>query len=112
MSQSVTGEFWASAAVGTTAAGTGVDLRRYREIAVILRVTAVSGTSPTLDLKYQVSYDGTNYTDIGTSHTQATGATIEYKYLTLFGSYVRAYATIGGTNTPLVTFSVGFIAKE
>lgn len=70
-----------------------------------LRVTAASGTTPTLNVIIQDSLDGTNWNTIGT-FAQATAATREVINIqTPFGPFLRAQYTIGGT-TPSFTFEV------
>ena len=94
-----------------------------------LEVTAVSGTSPTLDVKLQgYDQDGADWVDLddnvaGTgayAFAQKTGASKDqltvYPGLTASGNAVctgilpnqfRAVATVGGSSTPTVTFTLG-----
>jgi hypothetical protein len=91
--------------------------------ALFLKWTAQSGTSPTLDVKIQC-YDVVSaaWQDLaGAAFTQVTSATGTAN-LTIYpgiaetanvsvsdhiGRTWRPYFTIGGSNTPLVTFSLG-----
>lgn len=76
-----------------------------KELTVTLDVTAVSGTTPTLDVKLQHSPDGSLWSDLGTAFTQKTAVSREVKTFTQMHGYVRVVWTIGGT-TPSFTCSV------
>ncbi len=101
-----------SAARTASGNGTGVDTLGAEEIVAVLDVGAVSGTTPTLDVKLQESAtSGGTYTDIpGATIPQVTnsnhGLTVSYKP-NVGGRlrFVRAIATIGGT-TPSFTCAV------
>ena len=84
----------------------------WDELALFLDVTAVTGTTPTLDVVYEVSDpQGNWYTH--TSFTQATATTTERKAATApIGVNGRISWTIGGTDTPTFTFSVGVEVKR
>jgi len=74
----------------------------------VLQVTAISGTSPTLDVTVQHSPDGTTWTDL-IAFTQVSAAH-QAERKTVTGSvdqHVRAIWTLGGTN-PAATFTVAF----
>ncbi len=86
-----------------------IDVSSIDEMVVFLNVSAVSGTSPTLDVTIEDSPDGTNwYTH--TSFTQATATTKEAKRISNFGKFVRINYTIGGTS-PSFTFEVVAVGK-
>jgi len=75
-------------------------------IIAYLTVTAASGTSPTLNVKFQDSSDnGTTWWDIaGTTFTQATGSTSQVVVATRgFAGEIQPVITIGGTS-PSFTF--------
>ena len=111
-----------SAALGTTTASTPVASHGARGIIIYMEVTAVSGTSPTLDSKVQ-GYDalGDVWHDItGAVFAQKTGAGSDY--LTIYPgigetaneavsdvipALIRVHSTIGGSSTPTVTFRLG-----
>ncbi|WP_322769665.1 hypothetical protein [Frankia sp. Cr1] len=81
-----------------------------RAVRAQLDVTAVSGTSPTLDLLLEETFDGASW-DTVLSWTQATAATREIKTGSgLLVPRVRLRWTIGGTASPTVTFSVRWLA--
>jgi hypothetical protein len=84
----------------------------WDELTLYLDVTAVTGTTPTLDVIYEVSDpQGNWYTH--TSLTQATATTTERKVATApIGVNGRISWTIAGTDTPTFTFSVGLEAKR
>jgi len=88
-----------------------LDLGAFNEAVIFLKTTAVSGTAPTLDVKVQTSYDGTDWYDEGTSFTQITAViTPAVRKITNFGNYVRLVFTVGGT-TPSFTVVSQIVAK-
>jgi hypothetical protein len=60
-------------------------------------VTAISGTAPTLDIKFQESNDGTIFTDI-LSIPQFTTTGKKTAYIKTTKKYVRYVLTITGTS--------------
>jgi hypothetical protein len=99
----------------TTSGNTAsMSVSKYKEAIIFLDVTAASGTSPTLDVKFQVQdpvslkwFDITELT-----FTQTTTITSQMKSkANLIGSNLRCVYTLGGT-TPSFTFSVGLIVKS
>ena len=107
-------EFLTSAQRGAgTADSASKDLGTYAEAVGFAIVTAKAGTSPTLDIKFQGSHDGTNFADLGDAFTQiTTEGTYVKKLASNFGKFVRAVATIGGSDTPTFTFSLQVVAKS
>jgi len=95
-----------------TQTGSAVDTKGYNSAAVVLEVGAVSGTTPTLDVKIQeCDTSGGTYADIsGATFTQVT-ATGSSQILRIEGlgtsrkRYLRAVGTITGT-TPSFAFGV------
>ena len=75
-------------------------------LTVLVAVTAVSGTTPTLDLKVQWSFDGVAFSDAETpdSFTQIIGVKSVVKQFTAKGPFYRIVYTVAGT-TPSFTFS-------
>jgi hypothetical protein len=103
----------ASSALSASGQSGTLDLSTFLEAVALLNVTAVSGTSPTLDVKFQTSDDGSDWYDLGSSFTQATGITKPAALkLTNFGRYVRAVYTLGGSASPSVTFTLKLVAKS
>ena len=84
------------------AAGTvnsaAIDCSVFQEMTGILSVTVAAGTDPTLDVKFQVSIDGTIWADL-VAFTRATAATTERKALTNFGKWLRAVSAVGSSDT-------------
>lgn len=92
-----------------TASGEGpvIDLGQAGMLAMAfyLNVTAVSGTSPTLDVKLQDSPDGTAFYDLA-SFAQKTAVGKEAIRVTQpFARRLKVVYTVGGTS-PSFTFSV------
>lgn len=84
---------------------------QFDEMLVELDVTAVAGTTPTLDAALQVSLDaGTSWIN-HTAFVQATGVTQELLQLTNIGWRWRINFVIGGT-TPSFTFAVHTVLKR
>lgn len=76
-----------------------------RTAALILDVTAVSGTNPTLDVTVQTSKDGVNNWYTAGTFAQKTGVAAERKTFVL-DRFVRVSWAITGTATPTFTFSI------
>ncbi len=89
-------------ALTSSADGTGIDRLGFDDAMFMLEVGAVSGTSPTLDVKIQESADNSTFTDIsGATFTQITAADKSATLrVNLAGKkrYLRAVATIAGTS--------------
>jgi len=101
----------ASAAETETFNGNAIDVSRYATMQLLLNCTAASGTTPTLDIKIQISADGvTNWIDSGTAFTQVTAATTQNLAYTPTGAFIRLVHTIGGT-TPSFTYYLAITAK-
>ena len=111
-----------SSALGATGATERVSSHGARCIIIYMEVTAVSGSSPTLDCKVQ-GYDalGDVWHDItGAAFAQKTGTGSDY--LTIYPGigetaneavsdvipqHIRVHSTLGGSSTPTVTFTLG-----
>lgn len=92
--------------------GSPVDLAAYDSAAVMINVTAVSGTSPTLTVNFENCIDS-GTTKCGT-HTASASITATGFYMikaSNIARYVRTSWTIGGT-TPSFTFEVYAVFKE
>lgn len=76
---------------------------------VTLTISAVSGTTPTLDLKVQTSHDGTTWDDVA-AFPQKTGVNTHKKTFGPLGPLCRYSWAIGGTATPTFTFKVDAVA--
>ncbi len=89
-------------ATGTT---TAVEIGDKGTLRLLLTTASVTGTSPTLDVAVQTSYDGsTGWTTVA-SFAQKTTATTERKQFTGIDRFVRLSYTVGGT-TPSFTVTV------
>jgi hypothetical protein len=103
-------------AVTSTTNGIAVDTQGYNSAAVVLEVGAVSGTSPTLDVKIQESDDGSAWSDVsGAVFTQVTAANnsqvLRLEGLTSRKKYLRAVATPGGTSPNFQTTVVFLLGR-
>lgn len=99
---------WTSAAYTASANLSGKSLYPSKLSKYVVRVSAVSGTNPTLDISFEESSDDSSYTDIagGTVGDQIT-ATGDYNFYFISTSqYVRPVIVIGGTSTPTFTFEI------
>lgn len=105
-----------SAARTTTGNGTAIDLADTGpEFYGILENGTTSGTSPTLDVKFQESdASGSGFADIsGATFTQLTAAGAQRILVrNRTKRYVRAVATIGGSDTPTFNCSVTVLAPN
>ena len=91
-------------AMTATTTGTGWLVERYTEAIVVVDVTAVSGTSPTLDITVQTSADNSIWATL-TTFTQITSVSTNIKFISNIGKYVRVKYTIGGSSTPTFTMT-------
>lgn len=95
--------------------GTGVENngKGFGEGLFTLEIGAVSGTTPTLDVKLQESDDNVTYTDIaGAAFGQKTDSDADSRFVARVDlqqrkKFIRAVATIAGT-TPDFLFYVGY----
>ncbi len=96
---------------GDTSA-TPIDVKKYKEAIFFLDVTAVSGTTPTLDVKIRTKDPASGKWFDLVTFTQATGVTSEMKTVSgLLGSQIAVFYTIVG-DTPSFTFSLGAVLKS
>lgn len=98
----------AASAARTTTGNSGALDVDDNVLSLIVDVTAVSGTTPTLDVTVEWSNDGTNFAAAdGTADlfAQITAASKKVKRFPVKGASMRVVWTIAGT-TPSFTFSV------
>jgi hypothetical protein len=94
---------------GTTEIAENVD--RFNQAIILLNVTAVTGTDPTMDLVIEHSLDNTTWIS-AVAFTQAITTGNELKTVaTPFGSRMRLNYTIGGVADPDFTFTVTTLVK-
>ncbi len=91
--------------------GISIDTLGYNSAAISLETGAVTGTTPTLDVKIQDSADNSTFADLSPSvaFTQVTAAN-NSQILRLEGlngtgrrRYIRVVATVGGTSPNFTT---------
>lgn len=106
-------EVFPSTARTATATSGGIDswnlYGRARSMVALLSVGAASGTTPTLDVRFQDSADATTWADlVGGAFAQVSAAGFQELELKGYRQHVRAIATAGGTS-PSFTFSLTVI---
>ena len=99
--------------VGLGAAGANSDrgVGEAKDFSAFLDVTASTGTTETLDVKFQ-EWDQASekwYDIASAAFTQATGVTSERITFSTNAFLVRCVQAIGGTATPTFDFTVGAI---
>lgn len=105
-----------SAAIATTATSADLDVGKYKELAIDVNVSAITGTTPTYTLSVnRKGADGVYYPIYtGAAITVAGKVTISLgvgaSTNVAFGNTIQVVETIGGT-TPSVTRSVSVIGK-
>lgn len=97
----------ATGALTASANSNKVNAGGYGTAKAFLRITAASGTTPTLDIKFQDSADNSNWVDVASGAfaqktTTDAGTTL---ILSNVGPYLRAVQTVGGT-TPSFTYDL------
>lgn len=96
----------AAGALTATANTNKVNAGGYGTAKAFLNITAVSGTTPTLVVKFQDSFDGTNWVDVASGAFSSQNATgINSLVLSNVGPYLRAVQTVGGSS-PSFTFDL------
>lgn len=99
-----------SSATTTNSQSASQDIGQYTEGLLLIDITAVSGTTPTLGITVQTKINNT-WVDIpGVTIAQQTAIATLAVALTNFGKDIRLSMTVGGT-TPSFTFSAHFLAK-
>ena len=97
----------ASAVLSASAAGAWVEIGDRAQLRLTLTVSAVSGTSPTLDVDIETASDsaGSNLATIG-SFSQQTAAGSQRLIFDACDRFARIKSTLGGSASPSVTFAV------
>lgn len=97
---------YSAQAPGTYKAGPIANGGYAQWVDVMVHVTAVSGTSPTLDVGLESSPDATTWTAItGSSTAQLTAAGNVRASAAVNNEYVRVTSTVGGSATT-VTYTI------
>lgn len=99
-----------SAARTTTFTSSGVSTSNVDGVIAYVNISAVSGTSPTLNITLQDSPNGTDWFDASTL-AQATAISKQRVVLSSVGAHLRAVCTIAGT-APSFTFSIDLSGKN
>lgn len=102
----------AETASGNTGA---IDVSNNFEGLLVIDITAVSGTTPTINFFFETQdFLSGKYVAIPSVGTiaQQTGVATVAAATTNFGEKVRLRWVIGGTATPTFTFTAGFTAKS
>lgn len=93
-------------AITATQTSAKISTGGYGNAKAFLNITAVSGTSPTLVVKFQESADGINFVDVPSGAFSSQNATgVNELLLSNVGPYLRAVQTVGGT-TPSFTYDL------
>ncbi|MCL6557193.1 MAG: hypothetical protein K6U74_00040 [Firmicutes bacterium] len=105
-----------SKAVRTVTGDSGwIDVGRIKELVAQLHSDAGTGTTPTLDIKLQTSFDGTDATAVDVpsgAFTQVVdAASNQIKSLVIFHNYIKFVWTITGT-TPSFNFGVYLTSRD
>lgn len=97
---------------GDTVYSNPIDMSYYDEAIAFLNVTAHAGTSPTLDVSFEISPDGETWMASGDAFAQVTetDAMILKRLTANFGKWVRAKVVTAGTN-PAYTLALYIMAK-
>lgn len=107
----VVDELLAPLARTTSGVSQGINKGDVREGLLLVEVSAVSGTSPTLDVKLQTSPDGASWFDLpGGALAQITASGNYALKVANFGRFIRVAYSIGGT-TPSFAFKATFVGK-
>lgn len=108
-----TGELELKASGAVTANGTSnsADVTIFEQGLLLIDITAVSGTTPTIDFKVQVKIAG-DWVDLpGVTIAQQTAVGKVVTALNNIGKEIRVSYTVGGT-APSFTFSITFLGKN
>lgn len=98
-------ELFAQAAITTSGNGTGKKLGPTDVVKVVVIVSAVSGTSPTMDIHFEQAPDDSTYTDIpGGAMAQITAVGVYVIYLKVTDYWLRHVVAVGGTTPSFTTW--------
>ncbi len=108
-----------AAVTATGTLGQSVDLQGFQgRVLLLIALGAVTGTTPTLDLKVQDSADNSSFADATTAITLAQLVTASAAKVFALAvdvrsvrRYIKLYGTAGGT-TPSFTMSVAVVGQK
>lgn len=102
-----------TAAPGTYATGPLANPGAASYVMVFVQVTAVAGSTHTLDVAIQTSPDNSTWSSLtGGSITQLTAAGGAVCSALVNDEYVQVLATVGGSVSPTVSFNVAVMVIE
>jgi hypothetical protein len=94
-------------AAGTYSSGPIFSAGKAGSVVVLVHISAVGGSTQTLDVKLQSSPDASTWADIaGAASTQLTAVGSTSFNALVNDAYVQAVAVLGGTGSPTATFRV------
>ena len=104
-------------AIAANTATDAIAVGKFGEILAFATCSAKTGTSPTMDIKMQVSPDAEAasplWFDSADAFAQFTDNGSKFKALTAnFGKWIRFYQTIGGSVSPAYTVKIELHAKS
>ena len=103
--------FHASGAEAATVTSDARNVSGLHEGLVYIDVTAISGSSPTLDVTVEGSDASDGNFALLATEAQSTATGAQVLPITNFGEWIRVVSTIGGS-TPSVTFKIIFVGKS
>jgi len=91
---------------------TPIEVGIFQEANLVLDITAASGTNPTLDVSI-VTYDKASgkWVTLYSFAQKTEAGTTPYNITANLGYKIAVVWTIGGTETPSFTFSLGAVIK-
>ena len=96
--------FESSTAISATGNSSGLEVTAYMEAVIYVSVTTLTGTTPTMDVTVEHSYDNTTFFTL--SKFARITATGQYqKSISGFGKFTRISYTLGGT-LPVFTTTI------
>lgn len=101
----------ASAAITTTTTSSAVSLANVTAASFSVNVTAVSGTTPTLDVAIELSWNTTSWVRVYEFERITASGNFQTPILLLPGQQVRYVRTVGGTS-PSFTMSLTRVVRQ
>lgn len=99
--------FATARAAGNYSSGPIANPGATSDVVALVHCTAITGTSPTVDVVLQTSPDNSTWTSVtGGATAQLTAAGNAVAYARCDAEYIQVKATIGGTASPTADFQV------